>query len=160
MASSAPQNFKYHSGPALKEISRLATDSKTWVAGQPYKYAAAGTVEPCATDDVTIKGIFAADQSASTSSSTVTVLEIVDSATRFIGYVSSDASDAAAAATDRDGIYGIQVDGTVSTVNKNETTAVAVKVVDLYHDVETGKAAVADSPGRVIFRVLAAALDA
>lgn len=158
--ASAPQNFKYHSGPCLREVKRTATDSKTWVAGEAYKIVAAGTVEPCATDDTTVKGIFAADQSTATSSSEVVCYEIQDAATRFLGYVSSDGTDAAAAAANVGDVVGYHVGSNVATVNLNETSSVMIRVQDLYHVVETGKAAAADDPGRVVFSFLQAALDA
>jgi len=57
-------------------------------------------------------------------------------------------------------VVGYHVGSNVATVNLNETSSVMIRVQDLYHVVETGKAAAADDPGRVVFSFLQAALDA
>lgn len=160
MARTAPHNFVYHSGPLLKKIKRVATDAQTWKAGQPYTIAAAGTVTLVATDGVNVKGIFAEDQDTATSTTTVWCLEIQDASTKFIAYSSTDDADSAVTSANEGNDYGVHTANGISTVNTGEASNVCFLVESAYHNLETGKAAAADSPGRVVGRFLASVVDA
>lgn len=165
MAKTTPTNPYRYDGPDLELVSMLAEDAKKWVAGTPCIFAS-GTVSPAVSATTTgIFGFFADAQSTNTSTSTVKVWKILSASTRFVGYVSNDDADTTAATANKGVKYGLHI-GTsgatiyIASVNTNDEAGPVVYVDQLYHEVETGKAASTDDPGRVIFRFTAASLDA
>jgi len=168
MARTIPTNFDYYSGPNLEQDSVLAADSQLWLAGAPGYFNSSGLADPIATDGVNIDFLFAENQTTSTSTSTVKILKIPGASTKLVGFVSADADDTTAAQSNVGHDYGIHVsDNTsgdtvaeVASVNKSETSAVAVKLDALMSTVEPQEHATTDSPARVVFHVKQAILDA
>ena len=138
-----------------------ATDSKKRLAGQFGLYAAAGTVEPMATDGTKVNVQFLQDQTTSTDSTDVWV-HVIQASDEFEGFVSTDDEDATATVANVGNDYGITNTGTdyYNTVNTNETTNVAVTVTDYAARYNPLTDNTSDSPGKVRFRFKASVLDA
>lgn len=159
MAKSAPANPRLLDGDPLEPVKLRATDAKTWKAGEFGVFAAAGTVEPIATDAVKVNVMFLQDQDTATSSTDVWVARL-KAGQRFIGYVSTDDDDTTATVANIGNDYGIHVGSNIHTVNTNEATNVAVTVEDYAANVDPYNSAVADNPGKVVFRFKQSVLDA
>jgi len=159
MARTAKRNPWLVSGAPLEAIKVRATDSKTWKAGEFGVYASAGTVEPIATDAVKVNVVFLQDQTTSTSSTDVWVAAITAEHV-FEGFVSTDDADAAATVANVGNDYGIHVGSNYHTVNTNETSNVAVCVVDYAALYSPYTDTTSTSPGKVKFRFKASVLDA
>jgi len=160
MAITATQNAAYFSGPIPQQRKMLATDAKTWKAGEFGLIAAAGTVEPVVTGSTAATVVFAEDQDSATSTSTVKVYLLDSSETRWRVYVSNGANDAVAATTQIGQHFGIRVTSNITTLDVGETGSLFFRVRELYPNIEAGTHAIADNPGQVIASVLTTVLEA
>ncbi len=158
MARTAKRNPWLVGGPPLIEDTVLATDARTWKAGE-FGYMSSGAAEILATDGVKVQFQFLQDQTTATSTSKVKVGRItVDHI--FEGYVSTDDADVAATSAAVGNDYGIHVGSNYHTVNTNETVAPAVMVIDYAAKYDPYKDTTSTSPGRVTFRFKQSVLDA
>lgn len=161
MAKTAPRNPRFYSGPDLQARRMKSADSKTWKAGEWFAIDSSGFVVPVASGGVLIRGIFPSDQDTSTASNELVDVEVVVSTqTLFEGYLSNGDADIAAADTQIGASLGVHVGANIVTVDTNNTSNDAVMIVRLWTDVESAKHAIADNPGRVIFHLVQAVLDA
>lgn len=159
MARTVKRNPWLVGGPPLEPIKLLATDSKTWKAGEFGVFASAGTVEPAATDAVKVNVQFLQDQTSSTSTTSVWCARI-RSDHIFEGFTSTDDADVAATVAAVGNDYGIQVGSNYHSVNLGETSNVAVCVEDYAANYDNYRDTTSTSPGRVTFRFKASVLDA
>lgn len=159
MARTAKRNPWLVSGPPLESIKIRATDAKTWKAGEFGVYAAAGTIEPIATDAVKVNVQFLQDQDTSTSSTDVWV-GVVRSDHVFEAFTSTDDADVAATVAAVGNDYGIHVGSNYQTVNLGEASNVAVCVEDYAANYSPYTETSTTSPGKVKFRFKASVLEA
>jgi hypothetical protein len=159
MARTQTRNPWLVGGPPLESRLVRATDAKTWKAGEFGVYAAAGTVEPIATDAVKVNVQFLQDQDASTSSTDVWVATVTADHV-FEGFCGTDDADVAATVAAIGNDYGIHVANNLHTVNLGEASNVAVCVTDYAGNYSPFTDTSATSPGKVQFRFKASVLDA
>ena len=158
MARTIYEGFSYYSGPRLTKVKVRARDGKTWKKGCPMVIDS-GLWEPIATDGTRVGAIASQDQTSATSSSDVYVERILSSETKFLGYASSDANDAAVTRASIGEDYGIQMDTYYPSVNTNETSNVAVIVDNPLWVKEPYMNDSTDSPAKVIFHFEQSALE-
>jgi len=158
MARTIYEGFGYYSGPRLEKVNVRARDGKTWKKGCPM-YIDSGLWEPVATDGRNMFAIAAQDQDTATSTSDVYVERIRSTETYLQGYASSDTNDAACTRANIGISYGIHMDTYYPSVNLNETSATAVRVVNPLWVKEPYMNDSTDSPAKVIFAPLAATIE-
>lgn len=117
-----PKVYSVPSPTGLPLVKMRATDSKTWVKGELCSIAsAAGTVEPFSGAGTQVYGIFAEDQSTSTSSSDVYVLRLL-TGTMLEMYVTSNGTDATIGTANIGTAYDVYTSSNVTYLDTNSVT--------------------------------------
>lgn len=132
-----------------------AADSVTWKKGQ-IGYLTSGTVTPIssATGGTTAPYfMFAEDQTASTSSSDVKVIQLLPGCELEV-YVTNNGTAAAIGVANRGTAYGLYTASNVTYLDVNVTSGADWQVKRLAAEYEPVKNAAADSPGKCVIVLL------
>ena len=133
-----PKVLNTPSPSGLPRVNMLATDSKTWKAGELCTIASgAGTVEPFSGAGSQVYGIFTQTQSTSTSSTTAEVERLIDG-TILEMYVTNNGSDSAIAAANIGVAYDVYTSSNVSYLDVNGTTGAQFLVQKLCDSTDVG----------------------
>jgi hypothetical protein len=154
----AAVNPKMIVAPSPAVVPRLvkirAADSVTWKKGE-LAYLTSGTVAPLSTTTggALVYGIFAEEQTASTSSTDALVYQLVDGC-RLEIYVTNNGTDAAIGVANRGTSYAAYTKSNVSYLDVNVTSNAQFEVEQLAAEYEPTRHATADAPGKciVVFR--------
>jgi len=154
-------NPKLYNNPQLKKKKRLALDGQTWQGGQFGRITDSGIVV-AKSNATSVNIMFAANQAAATSSSTVPVYDIPAGGTIFDIGVTNASADTKALASYIGGNYGLAVNDCVCTLSTGNDSNEILHVVDIVPNVRSSRTGndTSSVPGRVLASIVESARTA
>jgi hypothetical protein len=161
MATLTAVNPIVSKGDHMETVSKLCTNSVSWSAGEFLYAVALGTISPIdAAQTVASGGVqyYALTDQADTGTDGATYAEVgvITPSTTFEGNI-ADAGTADEADVGKS--YGLKVASNLVAIDKTDTTNLLVRITERASSYERIKNALADTSGRVRFRVTAIAVD-